>query len=146
MPESTRAWMQRLTVPTGYDPGTGFIVARRVTPLPPVLAMGPSLEEAVARGRATGTPVVAFATADRCGPCQQFKLDALSDPRVVRRLERGDLIAAHIEIDREPVAADAILGSRGIPVSYRIEGGAVVARLAGQRSADELLAWLDGAR
>lgn len=142
-PPRIREWMRRLTVPHAYDPATGFIVARAITPLPPLLAAGPRVPEAVARGKETGLPVVVFATADRCAPCQQFKLDALNDPRVLARLGAGDVIAAHIETDREAETAMRYLGGVGIPVTYLLRDGAVAASLPGQRSAEDLLAWLD---
>ncbi len=142
-PANIQAWMDRLTVSHEYDPETGFIVAREVVTLPTVLRDGPSLEQAVRDGERTGRPVVVFATADRCAPCQQFKLDALNNPAVVRRLGAPDLIATHIEVDREHESAVRILGSAGIPVTYLIVDGEVVDRLPGQRSAKELLAWLD---
>jgi hypothetical protein len=142
VPERQAAWMKRLTVPTGYDPSTGFIVARRVTALPAELHDGPTLREAVERGRAEGRAVVVFATADRCGPCQQFKLDAVRDERVREFLRTGPAIASHIEVDKDPGAATEILGSRGIPITYWIENGEVKDKLEGQRSGDVLLAWL----
>lgn len=143
-PANIQAWMDRLTVQHVYDPETGFIVAQEVVTLPPVLSQAPSIEEAVRDGRRTGRPVVVFATADRCAPCQQFKLDALNNPAVIRRLESPDVVATHVEVDREQDAAVRILGSAGIPVSYVLVDGEVTSQMAGQRSAKELIAWLEG--
>lgn len=134
--------MDRLTVPHKYDPGTGFVVAIEPTDLPPALAFGPSLEEAMAQSEKNGLPVVAFATADRCAPCQQFKKDALNDPRVVELLSGLRVIATHVEVDKESEAAGEHLGSVAIPVTYLLRDGKVADSLAGMRSADELLAWL----
>lgn len=142
IPAATRAWMDRLTVAHEYDPATGFIVAREVVALPPAIATAPPLREAVAIGRETGRPVVVFATADRCAPCQQYKRDAINDDRVIRALASGPAIATHIEVDRDPDAARSILGGPAIPMTYLIRDGEIVASLRGQRSADELLAWL----
>ncbi len=142
-PAPIRAWMERLTVAHAYDPATGFIVAREVIDLPEVLAASPSLGEAVQQSRAEGKPLVVFATADRCAPCQQFKKDALNDARVVARLHRADLLAVHIEVDREPEAARRYLGGTGIPMSYLLRNGEVVARLSGQRDGKTLAHWLD---
>lgn len=143
-PPEIRAWMDRLTVEHAYDPDTGFIVARETVALPRVLAGGPRLDEAVRLAAERDAVVVAFATADRCAPCQQYKMDALNDPRVVERLGDPRLVASHVEVDREPELAESRLGSRAIPVTYALRGGERVAVLRGQRSADELLAWLDG--
>lgn len=144
-PPAIRAWMDRLTVDHAYDPATGFIVAKEVIALPPVLADAPPLEQALkqARDEADGRIVVAFATADRCAPCQEFKKSALNDPRVVAVLERGDVLATHVEVDRTPEVAQKHLGGLAIPMTYALYGGERLATLRGQRSAEELLAWLD---
>jgi hypothetical protein len=140
---AARAWMERLTVPHHYDPATGFIVADEVVALPAVLRDGPDLATAVEAGARDGRTVIAFSTADRCAPCQQFRLDTLNHPSVVARLSAGDLIAVHVEVDREAQAADRYLGSRGIPVSWRLVDGRVADHLPGVASVDELLAWLE---
>lgn len=142
-PPAIRAWMDRLTVPHEYDPATGFIVARATIALPDRLANAPALDEAVRTSRESRQTVIAFATADRCAPCQQFKKDALHDPRVLERLDDPRLIATHVEVDRNPDLADAWLGGRAIPVTYALRDGRVVATLRGQRPAEELLRWLD---
>ncbi len=142
-PPEIRAWMDRLTVEHEYDPETGFIVARETIGLPALLADAPPLDAAVRQAAGEGRLVIAFATADRCAPCQQFKRDTLRDPRVLDRLRDPSFLATHVEVDRSPDLADAYLGGRAIPVTYALRDGAVVAELRGQRSADELLAWLD---
>ena len=135
--------MDRLTVDHEYDPKTGFIVAREVIGLPVVIASGPSIEEAIREGVAESRLVVVFATADRCAPCQQYKKSALNDPYVIEALSHPDFIATHIEVDREPELAESILGSQAIPMTYLFRGNEIVATLRGQRSAQELLAWLN---
>ncbi len=135
--------MQRLTVDHAYDPKTGFIVAREVIELPAILRDGPSLREVIAKGQETGLAVIVFATADRCAPCQQYKKDAMNDPAVIERLSRADILATHVEVDRESDAAAAYLGSTAIPMTYLIRDGAVVSELRGQRSVSQLQAWLD---
>lgn len=141
-PPHIRAWMDRLTVAHEYDPETGFIVAREVIELP--AEVGSGLAEAVEQSRATGTPLVVFATADRCAPCQEYKKSAINDPAVVEMLGRRDVLVAHVEVDREPELAESILGSRSIPMTYLLRDGTPVDELRGQRSAKELLAWLRG--
>ena len=142
-PPAIRAWMDRLTVKHAYDPETGFIVAKEVTTLPQILAEGPSLDEAIEAAGADGKIVVAFATADRCAPCQQYKKSALNDPHVVEALGRADLVTTHVEVDREPQLALSRLGSLGIPMTYALHNGERIAVLRGQRSPEELLAWID---
>jgi hypothetical protein len=141
-PPAIAAWMDRLTVPHFYDPATGFIVAREPTLLPPILADAPPLDRAIAEAGEQRL-VVVFVTADRCAPCQQYKLDALNDATVITRLSESRFLPTHLEVDRAPELADAHLGSRGIPMTYALRDGTIVATLRGQRSAGELLAWID---
>ncbi|MEQ8771087.1 MAG: thioredoxin family protein [Phycisphaerales bacterium] len=140
-PPRIQAWMDRLTVEHAYDPETGFIVAKETVGLPAVLTDGPPIDEAV---RAAGDRlVIAVATADRCAPCQQYKKDALNDPRVIERLQDPGLLVTHVEVDRTPELVERFLGSRAIPMTYAIRDGRPIATLRGQRSADDLLSWLD---
>ncbi len=136
-----QAWMDRLTVEHAYDPSTGFIVAKETISLPPLIADGPSLGDAVRD--AGDTIVVVFATADRCAPCQQYKRDALNDEAVIARLAELGVVVTHVEVDQEPDAAEQYLGSKAIPMTYALRQGAKLTELRGQRSAAELLAWLD---
>lgn len=144
-PERIRAWMDRLTVDHEYDPATGFIVAREVVELPEVVSSGPPVREAISRGVSESRAVVVFATADRCAPCQQYKRSAIGDPAVIAALADPGLIVTHVEVDRETEAAGEMLGSLAIPMTYLFRDGVIVSELRGQRSADELLAWLEAA-
>ena len=135
--------MDRLTVAHAYDPKTGFIVARETVSLPPILADAPPLDAAIASA-GSGRVVIAFATADRCAPCQQYKRDALNDAAVIARLSDPRFVPTHVEVDRAGDLAEAHLGGRDIPMTYALCNGRVVATLVGQRSGAELLEWLDG--
>ena len=141
-PPEIRAWMDRLTVSHEYDPQTGFIVARETISLPPLIADAPRLDEAIAQA-GSDRIVVAFTTADRCAPCQQYKRDALNDDGVIARLSDPRFLPTHVEVDRSPELADAYLGTRAIPMTYALRDGKVIAQLRGQRSAADLLAWLE---
>jgi hypothetical protein len=142
-PPEIRAWMDRLTVSHAYDPETGFIVARETISLPSLIADAPPLNEAIERA-GSDRIVLAFTTADRCAPCQQYKRDALNDASVIARLSDPRFLPTHVEVDRSPELADTYLGTRAIPMTYALRDGKVIARLRGQRSAADLLAWLDG--
>ena len=139
-PPSIRAWMDRLTVDHEYDPVTGFIVARQTIALPVILSAAPSLDEAVRIASEDDRLVIAFATADRCAPCQQYKKDALNDPRVVAMLGDPRLLPTHVEVDARPDLATTHLGGAAIPMTYALRDGRPIASLRGQRSADELIA------
>lgn len=142
-PPKIKAWMDRLTVAHEYDPTTGFIVAREVVALPRLLADAPPLDAAIAQAGADRI-VVVFVTADRCAPCQQYKRDALNDATVIARLSDPRFLPTHLEVDRSAALADTHLGTRSIPMTYALRGGTVVSQLRGQRSASDLLAWIDG--
>ena len=142
-PPAIKAWMDRLTVAHQYDPKTGFIVAKEVVSLPALIADAPPLDAAIAQAVADRI-VIAFATADRCAPCQQYKRDALNDATVIARLSDARFLPTHLEVDRSPALADAHLGTRSIPMTYALRDGKVVAELRGQRSAADLSAWLAG--
>ena len=144
-PPKIKAWMDRLTVAHEYDPKTGFIVAREVVALPPLIADAPPLDAAVKQA-GSDRLVVVFVTADRCAPCQQYKRDALNDETVIARLSDARFVPTHLEIDRSAALADDYLGARSIPMTYALRDGNVFAQLRGQRSAAELRAWLDGLR
>ena len=141
-PQSVQAWMDRLTVAHEYDPKTGFIVAREVVALPPLLAEAPPLDAVITQAGSERI-VIAFVTADRCAPCQQYKRDALNDAGVLARLASARLIPTHLEIDRSPALADAYLGARSIPMTYALRDGKVIAALRGQRTAADLSNWID---
>lgn len=146
IPPGAQRWLAQATVKARFDPSTGFLVAEEVVPLPAILRNAPALEQAASRARGAGVPLLAFATADRCGPCQQFKKDALNDPAVIAELERGvqagRLVVAHVEVDREADAAQRVLGSRRLPMTYWIAANGDRQELAGQRTAADLLGWL----
>jgi len=135
-----QAWMDRLSVAHAYDPATGFIVAKEIIGLPPLLSEAPPLDEAIAE--ADGRIVIVFATADRCAPCQQFKHDALNDPAVVAALGDPRFLPTHLEVDKRGDLADRYLGGRAIPMSYAILHGERIDALRGQRSAEDVLTWL----
>ena len=141
-PPAIQAWMDRLTVDHEYDPETGFIVARETVALPSLIEDVPPLDAAIETAGSERI-VIAFATADRCAPCQQYKRDALNDPAVLERLADTRFLPTHVEVDRQPELADAYLGGRAIPMTYALRNGERIGELRGQRSAAELLAWLN---
>ncbi len=140
-PDRIQQWMNSLTVPHHYDPATGFIVADRTTPLPTIFLTGTDAENALNN---QPTPlIIAVATADRCAPCQQYKLDALNNPDVITALTNNpDITALHIEVDQQPTTADTHFNSRAIPMTYAIRDGQIIATLRGQRPAQDLLTFI----
>ena len=71
-----------LLVAVAVMAGLRLFSATGAAPTPAAFASHVSLEAAIAAEGQNGRPVVAFATADWCGPCQSFKRGALADERV----------------------------------------------------------------
>lgn len=125
-----------------------FLRRGGVAPRPDVFAGSSDFAAAVEASRTSGKPVLAFVTADWCGPCQSFKRGALVDPKV----------AAAIRERTQPVYVDATganavaarLNVSGVPVLILIKpddkGEREVSRLEGNVGSDQVLAWLASAR
>ncbi|MBK7404728.1 MAG: thioredoxin family protein [Phycisphaerales bacterium] len=117
-----------------------------VAPTPQAFAAHTNLDEAMAQSQRTGRPVLAFATADWCGPCQAFKRGALSDPRVTAWIDANTITAfADLTSDSDPEAqrVGRMLQAQSIPLLVFFANGEEVARLEGAVSTTELLDWLD---
>ncbi len=125
------------------------ILGRRVmnsgaAPMPEPFASAPALAQATSDAKISGKPVLAFATADWCGPCKLFKRGALRDSDV----------AAWIGANTHPVVLDCTganadagrFGVTSIPALLLIRGDGsearVVARTGGVLPKDDLLRWL----
>ncbi len=115
-----------------------------VAPKPAMFENGvETLDEAKAAAGKSGL-VFAFATADWCPPCQQFKRNALVDPEVEAWV-RENATPVYIDVDENQRDAEA-LQTRGIPQTTLMTGdGRVLVREVGAMSAEELLATLKGA-
>jgi thioredoxin-like negative regulator of GroEL len=96
---------------------------------PPIFDRGLTLAQAIEESRRTGTPVVAFATADWCAPCQQMKKRTLRDPSVAGFL-RARTIPVYVDIERDERAA-ALLQVTGIPATVILAGDTIIARSIG---------------
>ncbi|MFG0274096.1 MAG: thioredoxin family protein [Phycisphaerales bacterium] len=116
----------------------------RTAPTPPAFDTGLTLASAVDTARSGDRYVLAVATADWCAPCQGYKRGALVDPRVEAWIE-DHAVPVYINIDESPGDA-RLLDVQGIPATYLIRDGQVVARASGAMGAGALLDWLDRAR
>lgn len=112
-----------------------------VAPIPEVFAQGLTLAQASEQSKAAGKPVLVYATADWCGPCQQFKRTTLLDPAVVAFIQ-SSTIPVYLDVDHHQDDAGKFNIS-SIPTTVLVRDGVLVAKLsAGAVDADEYLAWL----
>ncbi|HZW08578.1 MAG TPA: thioredoxin fold domain-containing protein [Phycisphaerales bacterium] len=117
--------------------------------VPGAFAAHVALDDALAESAASGKPVLAFATADWCGPCQSFKRGALADERVEAWIAEHTL-PAYVDLTDgdEPEAQEAarLLAVASVPALILLRDGEIVARLEGAVGADRLLEWLRAGR
>jgi thiol:disulfide interchange protein len=115
----------------------------RAAPTPQVFAQGLSLDEAVAQAGPGGL-VFAVATADWCPPCQSYKRGALADERVQAWVE-ANTVPVYIDVDARPQDAQRLEVS-GIPATFLLRDGVVIAGGSGAMPTETLLRWLETAR
>lgn len=119
--------------------GLQYWLGRR-PPVPAPFDPTVSVVYATQQARASGRPVLVFATAEWCGPCKELKAGALTDPRVAA-LIRARTVPAYLDIDRDRDRALA-LGVRAIPTLIIMRNDSILAARTGNASADDLLEWL----
>lgn len=109
--------------------------------MPPVFEKSPTLAEAIAAQGAAGSgarPILAFATADWCGPCQLMKRSTFVEPAVVAFIQ-AHTTPVYVNIDHDPEAA-RMLSAKSIPATYVIMGDKIVAGFVGLMDAQTYLA------
>ncbi len=112
-----------------------------VAPTPPVFAQGLTLAQAEGLSRTSNKPVLVYATADWCGPCQHFKRTTLLDPGVVAFIQTNT-VPVYLNVDEHQGDA-ARFNISSIPATVLLRGGTMAAKFsAGAVEPDEYLAWL----
>lgn len=105
------------------------------------------LAAALIASKESGKPVLAFVTADWCGPCQALKRGALIDSKVEDAIKKG---TEPVYVDATGENADAArLGVTSVPVMVMLRPGdgkpREVSRLTGDAEPEHILDWLAGA-
>ncbi|MDX2131003.1 MAG: thioredoxin family protein [Planctomycetota bacterium] len=127
--------------------GVAFVgyaaLSGRATEMPEVFAQAPSLAQAEVLAEASGMPVLVFATAEWCGPCQALKRGALADAGVQRWVRENThaVVADFTDRNNPPPEAER-LRVTSIPTLVLLRDGKEVSRLGSPRSKEQLLAWL----
>lgn len=119
------------------------ITAMRNTPAPTpgVFAAEAELNGALSASAESGKPVLAYFTADWCGPCQQFKRDTLANDRVAGVIDEKT-IPVYIDIDENGTAASQYR-VQGVPTTLLIRDGEVIARAVGYANPDDFIAFIE---
>lgn len=121
--------------------GVGWLRSRP-HPVPAAFAAKVTLAEALSAQSGDQKPVIAFYTADWCGPCGSLKRNALADPRVEALFKQTH--AAFVDCTNGHPTDDAY-GVEGYPTLLEIRDGQEVSRVVGAVPTDELIEWLQTA-
>lgn len=136
-----RSWFVLVLAVLAFVGYTTF--ARRGTETPEAFKQVATLAESEALAAESGMPVLVFATADWCGPCQTFKRQALADAGVQRWIRENThpVIADFTDREKPPEGAER-LRVKSLPTLLLMRDGKEVSRLGGVVPAKALLAWL----
>jgi len=111
-----------------------------------------TLQAAMTQAAASGKPVLVFATADWCQPCQHMKRTTLADENVASLINERT-IPYYLDVEASPAEARQ-LGVQGIPAFYIIDplGNAslrasprIIDSTVGASNAAVFTAWLNAA-
>jgi thioredoxin 1 len=103
-----------------------------------------SLAQAAGLSAKDGKPVLAFATADWCGPCQNLKKNALSDSEVANWI-KTNTHAVYLDGTSGLPSEAGSLNIEGFPTLIMLKSGKEVSRTVGVVPKDQLLSWLKSA-
>ncbi len=102
-------------------------------------------DQAVERSIQTNKPVLVFATADWCAPCDELRQGALSDANVTQ-LIRSRYIPVYLDLtDRNDQAAARTARSldvRGIPAMVVVRDGIVTGSMSGPQPTNRVMQFL----
>jgi thiol:disulfide interchange protein len=122
--------------------GFFFLRGGSAAPVPPMFEEKLTLAQASSKAGESSRVVLAFATADWCGPCQAFKKGALRDPKIEAWV-REKAVPVYIDVDRNSDAKELPISS--VPTMFMIRGGTIIGTLSGSVDADDMMMWLNTA-
>lgn len=117
---------------------------------PSMFAEGLSLDAAAAKSQTSGRPVLAFFTADWCGPCQMMKRTTLSSPEVEEAV-RDRFIPVYVDMTRVNQGDEGVralanrFAVRAFPTLIVLQGEEQVARVEGGLDVPSMTTWLASA-
>ena len=100
----------------GHQPGQPLPPPRQAAPPPRQQEVAGSYAEALKRSGETGTPVLAFFTADWCNWCKKMRAETLADQSVAAEMAR--YVTVYVDADKERAVASKF-GVESLP-SYVI--------------------------
>jgi thiol:disulfide interchange protein len=108
---------------------------------------GAEFEQAMAQSRESGRPMLVFATADWCMPCQHLKRTTLEDDRVVEAIAKRT-VPVYLDLtsparDSPEAQLAGLMNIRAYPTLVLWNERGEVGRQEGYLTAVELLSWLE---
>lgn len=107
---------------------------------PALFAQNLSFQSAAKQSAESGKPVLVYATASWCGPCQSFKRGALSDPEVERVIAERTL-PVYLDIDKNRETA-SMLGVMSVPRMILVRDNRIIDQRVGVMSAAQTVAFI----
>lgn len=126
----------------GCGRGGSLSSGSSVAPTPPAFDASITLASANETAQQSGKPVLVFATADWCPPCQELKRNALASEQVTKLIKERT-VPVLLDVSREVPAGAEALNIQGIPALIVRKNGREVSRLVGDVPEGELVAWLE---
>jgi thiol:disulfide interchange protein len=121
-----------------------YVVPRWMAPSkPPAFEQGFTLVAAQTAANENKKPVLIFATASWCPPCQEMKRSTLRETRVERMLQ-SDFNSVYLDVDQN-TGDGAQLKVFSLPTTIVMVGDQELARVEGGMDSASYLSWLEAA-